>query len=297
MNTSTAVISPQTAPRSIEELSKIGIFQLRLLIDKLGGLQTPEQKQAFASLKAEEKVNLAAQLLAAWDKQNGGTPQQAPAPHMNGAGAPTGFAPAMSAAAPAMAPMGAAPMQMMTQPMGAPQMGQAPSFGGFPQQAPQMPPPQGMQQVDPASVAAAQAAAQPTTTTRKPRTAKADAGDSELGAQMLTAISQLGGMVQHNNEQITGLMQVMGAAIEEAKKNASIRDDIKQLNASYSGVYNVLASWDQRINTLQQSTNLAIALVLFMAEQTLGASKQDLIQAAIGDIPAIVSLLQVPGKA
>lgn len=302
MNTSTAVISPQTAPRSIEELSKIGIFQLRLLIDKLGGLSTAEQKQAFAGLKAEEKVNLAAQLLAAWDKQNGGAPQQIAPPHMNGTSGGAAFAPAMSAAPPAMAPMGAPPMMQqqplqMGQPMGAP-----PAFGGFPQQPmapqgmPQMAPPQ-MQQVDPAAVAAAQAAATPPATTgRKPRTAKTDNDAGDLGPQVLTALSHIAQLAQGNTEAIIGMKQFVEVMVEETKKNASIRDDIKQLAASYQGMYNVLAAWDARINMLQQSTNLAIALSLIIGETALGASKQDIIQAALGDMASVAALLATPGK-
>jgi hypothetical protein len=80
MNTSTAVISPQTAPRSIKALSKIGIFQLRLLIQKLGGLETPEQRQAFAGLRPEAKVRLAARLLAAWDDAHGTRSKRRSAP-------------------------------------------------------------------------------------------------------------------------------------------------------------------------------------------------------------------------
>jgi len=108
MNISTTLTNPQTAPRSIEELSNVGLFQLRLLVDKLGGLQTAEQKQAFAGLAMDDKVKLAHQLLAVWDRNGGALPAlQA----ITGAHGEEASVPAMNAAMPTVQ-MGDAMTQM-----------------------------------------------------------------------------------------------------------------------------------------------------------------------------------------
>lgn len=314
MNTSVATISPQTAPRSIEELSKIGIFQLRLLIEKVGGLNTPEQKQAFSGMKAEEKVQLAYNLLAIWDKTNGG-PQAPPPAYTNGTTAPSapfqqpGVMPAMNAAPPAMAPMAATPMQQQPLPLqtggmppagpgfGFPQGGGLPAPTGMPG-LPGMPAPQ-IAQVDPAAVAAAQAAAAPTTSGRKPRTAKADTGGGELAPEVLNALTSLGQGLAGINGSIAQLSTSVGALLEDAKKNATMRDDIKGLAASYQGMYTVLGQWDGRITQLQNTTNILLTVILMMAEQSMGASRTEILNAALGDVPGLVQYLQSvlnPGK-
>lgn len=99
MTTSVSKTTPQNAPRDPQGLMKLGIFQLRILIEACGGLTDPNEKMAFAKMSVEDKVQLAMQLLAQWDRANGGG--QMP---MNGAGH----------ASPA-------PMQMM-QPQGMPLM-------------------------------------------------------------------------------------------------------------------------------------------------------------------------------
>ena len=61
--------TPENAPRTLFELQKIGIFQTRILIGKLGGLETPEQKQAFNSMMPDKKSQTLLKLLEKWDEE------------------------------------------------------------------------------------------------------------------------------------------------------------------------------------------------------------------------------------
>lgn len=121
MTTSVSKVSPQSAPRDPQGLMKLGIFALRLLIVDAGGLTTNEEKMAFAKMNVDEKVQLAMQLLAQWDRSHGQMPMNgaghAPPPQMQMMPPPQGM-PAMqvdpaavAAAAQAAAPPAPAPTQ------------------------------------------------------------------------------------------------------------------------------------------------------------------------------------------
>lgn len=309
MTTSVPSITPQTAPRDPEGLKKAGIFQLRTLTERLGGLNSEEQRMAYARLNIDQKVDLALQLLQQFDRANPGAAQmQAPPPHVNGQ---TNGAPAM-APPPMMAstsmPFNGAPVAQL--PNGQPMQ---PAFGGFPQaqqqqyarQPPMMsqqPLPMGPPQVsmvDPGALAAAQAAASATTTAtgRQPRnkaTTKEDGPD--LGEKVLNALTSLAQMVQANTEAAAGAIKEVTGAIDELRKD-SPKEQLKGLHESYRGVYQVLSQWDGRITQLQNSTNLAIALSLMLGEQVMGAPRDQILQAAAADMGSISALISgAPGK-
>jgi hypothetical protein len=318
-NGSVAAITPQTAPRDPEGLKKIGIFQLRMLTEKLcGGTMPEQQKMAYGGMTIDQKVAMALDLLRQWDQANPGAwqggqvpqqqapqqmqapPQQMmPPPHMNGT---ANGAHAIPMGAPAM---NAQPL------MGSPMMPFQNGQGGMPmpqqQQMPmqQMPmmgmtPPPGMQQVDPSQLAAASQAAQPATTTkeRKPRNSSAEKNDPDLGAEVLKLLSTISQTQAAQGEAIVAALKEVMGALDESKKSNDLKAEVKALSESYSGVYGVLKTWDAKIDSIQRSTNLAVALSLFLAEQVLQTPRQDVLQIAVGEIPSIVGMLQVsPGKA
>jgi hypothetical protein len=116
---------------------------------------------------------------------------------------------------------------------------------------------------------------------------------------MLNAVSQMASQLQTNTEQTSAAFAQIRTEIEELKKDGT-KEQLKTLNSSYAGVYQVLQAWDARLNSLQTSVSLSVALCLFLAEQVLGASRADILGAAAGEAPSvnamIMSMQQQPGK-
>lgn len=112
-------ITPATAPRTAEALSKIGRFQIRTLAEALGLFGTPEApdaeaRQAFMKMETTQQTTEVLAALAEFDKENGAPTTAAPA-----AATTSRFgnkAAANGAAGPATAPAAAA---------------EAPKAGGF----------------------------------------------------------------------------------------------------------------------------------------------------------------------
>jgi len=312
--TATAAITIQTAPRDLESLKKVGIFQLRILTEKLlGGTMTEENKMAYAGLNLDQKVAYALQLLQQWDQANPGVaqsmqqapmpqapPQQMmmPAPQTNGAinGAhalPATPPPAMTSA-PVMGPSipfngmggmnGQAAAQQMQMPM---------------QQVPM--PQMGAMQVSPAQVAASSQAAQqqqaPATKERKPRNSGSEKSDPDLGSEVLKLLTNITSTQVAQGEAIVGALKEVTSALDEIKKN-DVKAELKGLNETYASVYNLLKIWDSRITQIQNTANLSVALSLFLAEQVLNTTRGEVLQLAAADIPSINAILQASqGKA
>jgi hypothetical protein len=250
MSTSLASITVQTAPRDPAALEKLGIFQIRLLVEKLGALGTEQEKIAFAKLDTPGKVNLAVQLLNQFDKANGGVV------HTNG----------ISAGAVAMP----APQPIM----------QVPSM-----------------EVNPAALAAAaQATAPQASVRRSPRTQTdvAPPAPADLGVDVLNMLNRIIQQNDETNSMLAGaLKEVLGEIKEVAKSN-------QQLSQNYSAVYGALQNIDRTMGAIARQSTLSMALILPLAEQVLGGSREDVLGATLGDVDSIQALLnQVanPGKA
>lgn len=251
MSTSVASITPQSAPRDPQALMKMGIFQLRLLIEKLGGLGNEQEKVAFAKMNTDEKVNLALQLLAHFDKTNGGAPA-----HTNGVTPGTMVLPA--------------PTQVM--------------------QVPAM-------EVNPAALAAAAAATAPQPVRRSPVTSAGPAAAppaADLGGEVLNALSRIISQNEETNTMIAGAMkELLGEVKAVATSNQG-------LNETYKAVFGALQSVDKSLQSVQLQSKLSMALVLPLAEQVLGASREDVLGATLGDVDSIQAMLTqmlTPGKA
>jgi hypothetical protein len=246
--TTVSKVTPQSAPRDAEGLMKLGIFQLRLLIEGMGALSTEQEKMAFAKMQTPEKVQLAQQLLANWDKQNG-------ANGTNGV------------AAPAMP-------------------------------APMMMPPQGMPvvQVDPASVAAAAQAAMPAPPPAKRAPVTSDtraAAAPDLGVDIVNLLNRLSAQQDEMNSTLAaGIKELTGSVNEVAKANHTHAEN-------YKAVYGALQNMNGAISLVALQSKLAMALVLPLAEQVLGASREDILRMTLGDIDSIQAFIQqatTPGK-
>lgn len=251
MSTSLASITVQTAPRDPVALEKLGIFQIRLLVEKLGALGTEPEKIAFAKLDTPGKVSLAVQLLGQYDKANGGG-------HTNGVAPGTTAMPA--------------PQQIL----------QVPSM-----------------EVSPAALAAAaQATAPQATVRRSPRTqaeaTAAPAAPADLGMDVLNMLNRIIQQNDETNSMVAGaLKEVMGEIKEVAKSN-------QQLSQNYGAVYGALQGIDKTMNAIGRQSTLQMALLLPLAEQVLGGSREEVLGATLGDVDSIQALLnQVanPGKA
>ena len=313
--TATAAITIQTAPRDAESLKKVGIFQLRILTEKLlGGTMAEQDKMAYAGLNLDQKVDYALQLLQRWDQQNPGVAQamqqqQAPVPQappqqmmmpapqangtINGAHAlPSAPPPAMTSA-PVTGPQIPFGNGMGMNGMGA----QAVAQMQMPMQ--QVPMPQmGAMQVNPAQVAAASQNAQATATKeRKPRNSASEKSDPDLGAEVIKLLTTINAAQTAQGEAIVGALKEVTSALDEIKKN-DVKAELKGLNEAYGGVYNLLQRWDARLTQIQNASNLSISLSLFLAEQVLNTTRADILQLAAADIPSIAAMLQASqGKA
>ena len=250
MSTSLASITVQTAPRDPVALEKLGIFQIRLLVEKLGALGTEPEKIAFAKLDTPGKVSLAVQLLNQFDKANGGG-------HTNGVAPGTMAMPA--------------PQQVM----------QVPSM-----------------EVNPAALAAAAQATAPQTVRRSPKTqaevTPVSAAPADLGMDVLNMLNRIIQQNDETNSMVAGaLKEVMGEIKEVAKSN-------QQLSQNYSAVYGALQGIDKTMSAIGRQSTLQMALLLPLAEQVLGGSREEVLGATLGDVDSIQALLnQVanPGKA
>jgi len=248
MSTSLASITVQTAPRDPVALEKLGIFQIRLLVEKLGALGTEQEKIAFAKLDTPGKVSLAVQLLGQFDKANGGG-------HTNGVAPGTMAMPA--------------PQQVM----------QVPSM-----------------EVNPAALAAAAQATVPQTVRRSPKTQAevTPPAPADLGMDVLNMLNRIIQQNDETNSMVAGaLKEVMGEIKEVAKSN-------QQLSQTYGAVYNTLQVFDKTLNAIARQSTLSMALILPLAEQVLGGSREDVLGATLCDVDSIQALLnQVanPGKA
>lgn len=112
-------LSIENAPRSVEELGKHGVYQLRLLADKLGAFKDAAAREAWHTMSKEDKLSEIARLLHVHDQQNGGPPAAAAAPVLTPVAppaVPTTTVAAVSQAALANAQQAAAPTPGKRQP-------------------------------------------------------------------------------------------------------------------------------------------------------------------------------------
>jgi hypothetical protein len=315
--TATAAITIQTAPRDLESLKKVGIFQLRMLTEKLlGGTMGEQDKMAYAGLNLDQKVAYALQLLQQWDQQNPGVAQAmqqqapmppAPPPQQMMMPPPTNGAINGTHALPQAPP----PAMTSTPLMGAPTMPFGNGMNGMGAQAAaqmqQMPMQQmpmgqmGAMQVNPAQVAAASQNAQQQVPAkeRKPRNsaAAADKAETDLGSEVLKLLSNISAAQMAQGEAIVGALKEVTSVLDELRKN-DVKSELKGLNEAYGGVYNLLKSWDSRLIQIQNAASLSVSLSLCLAEQVLQTTRADVLQAAAADIPSITAMLQASqGKA
>ena len=182
-----STLTPQTAPRTIEGLKTQSPLKLRILMETMGGLKTPEEKMAFHNLKtADARADWMLKELLKWDTANGFVP-----------GAP-------AAAVPAAAPA-PAPIATQRQPVNHPT---APTVAA----------------VDPAAMAAAAAATaepakrQPRTTSAK-AAAEAPAGNADLGAEVMALLNQVLAASTQNSSALT----IVTRTLDTAGKNSDAR--------------------------------------------------------------------------
>jgi len=254
--TSIARMTPQTAPRTSVELAKLGIFQIRLLVIDCGGLADEPSKLAFAKMTADQKVELARQLLETWDRANGG------------GGAPLQNGTTMHGMVPPPALQQQAPMQQMV-----PQ-GYAP---------PMMTP----QEVNPSALATAAGTVERSPSNRQTK----KAGDPDLAASVLAVLNQIVSAQAEQASVFGAAIREVRDAITELQKPAGMEEHLKSLDRSYGGVYNVLTTFDQRLTQANQAALLSISLSMFLAESVLSAPRDQLLQLAAGELSSIQSLL------
>jgi hypothetical protein len=212
-------LTPETAPRDKNTLLKEGVFQLRLLAEKLGVFEDPALTESWHQLTKEKRVDELLRLLQAHDGKGGAKP-------------------AADAVSTATVPA-----------------------------------------VNPEALAAAQAAASTApaaTPKRTPPAAKAN-GASNTNGQGSPDLSD-----------VTAKLSELQTAVAGIK--ASVEVSQQPLAASVAALQATVAA--------QQDVILQLLVInLMIAEQTLGAGRSELIDAAVADMPGLASSLRSAGKA
>lgn len=312
---SESTLTPQTAPRDLEGLTKETPYKLRLLVSALGMLQAEEHKMAWHQLQTPEtRAAYVLKLLQAWDQANPGaaTPPPPAAPATPAQPAP---------AAPPATPSFAMPFQQPGFAPPAPQQGfapPAPAQPGFamptgftmPQPvapvpaaamgAPGAPPPVAAQTAQAAQVAAG-AAEGKTTTKRQPRNAGAAApagggGDPELGAQITGMMQTILQGLSAEHEQRVAWQKQVTEMLEEASSAKTSR--VTALEAKYTELTQALVGVSQALQNQQSLQIWTLMAFLTLAEGQTGGSVLQLLKSAIDDSAMFSKLVdQATGKA
>lgn len=253
---SESTLTPHTAPRTVEGLSKETPFKLRLLVQTLGGMETAEQKMAWHDAKTPEaRATYVLQLLKNWDEANPGAATSAPAapapaPHMNGAAQPlqtTGTATTPAYRVP--------PVQLPT--------------------------------VDPSALTAAAAALADTKPRRSPKTSTETpepAKTADVGTDVVNLLNRLAESIENDKDRFKALEKKVitildGAASAKSSRLEVVENKYNELHKELGTVLQYL-SWN---NDVQKWT--LMALLTFMQE-SVGTSPKDALGMAISDSAA-----------
>lgn len=215
----TMILTPQTAPRTLEGLAEIKPSDMRQLTENyLKGIRTDAEKLAWFDLRTPEaKAQYMLTLLQRWDAENGGPPAQAPtgvrAPVTNGV-----HQPAVAASVPDTQTVQVPPQA-------------------------QMPP--SVATVAPTALAAAQAAVGTTVDTkskgsRSPRTTSSEA-PPDLAANVLNLLTRVLETLSQVDTKIEALKAHVDTRLEEASSAKSSRLE-KAIDESNSTVASLLKS-------------------------------------------------------
>lgn len=227
-------LSIENVPRSVEELGKHGVYQLRLLADKLGAFKDAAAREAWHTMSKEDKLAEIARLLHVYDQQNGGPPAAAPAPVLTPVAPPA--VPTTTVAA-----------------------------------------------VTPAALANAQQAAAPTAGKRQPKQANGAAATATAPAVAPAAVA-------------AATPQVIAGIDEETRK--LLHTFINTQNAEINALKARVTALEQQTAQQKQLLDASFTLLLTLAENTLGANRQELMQTILEDQAEVTSLIaQFSGKA
>lgn len=334
MTTGSSTYTPQTAPRTIEELEKISAFQLRTLLNKMGCLNTPENMIAWNALPSQrDKAKFTLEYLKQYDAANGAPPQV-----QTTMVAPSGPAPM---AGPPQSPL---PMTPPPGPQPAPPPGAVtPVAGGYFQQQPPMPtvnghgpsyvngqlnpvaaqapvmpmsavapqqvapvPAPGPAVVDPSAAAAAATAAAPATTSRKrePKTSTApNPADANLGVEVLNLLNAIKAGQELQN---TALSQAREASVATADLMTRNEGRLGSIETSVGGLSKAVQELTDQVKALGAYQSLVLRAVVMILEQQNQTGAIEILQVLIPESSALPMLIsqakpqpqaQAPGKA
>jgi hypothetical protein len=281
---SESTMTPQTAPRDRNRLLTESPFQLRILVQKLGGLSTDEQKMSWHDMKSKEaQIDYVLKLLLQWDQANPGAAQAPP---------PAGPVPTSNGAMPYQPPpmMQAPPQQMVPQqpqqsmqpaPHYAPPgvMPHAPIPGAMMQAPPQVP------QVNPAAAQQVQQATTETTKARRqPRTpsdAQAPQPTADIGVEIVGLLTTLKASADAQVARYDQFQSYLTSLLQEASDSKNSR--VTALEAKYADVHATLQQTNQYLQSISQVQTWTLLAFLTFMQENMGASMTDLLGAAISD--------------
>ncbi len=297
---SESTLTPQTAPRDRNRLLTESPFQLRILVQKLGGLTTDEQKMGWHDMKTKEsQVDYVLACLQRWDQANPGAAQAPPPAQAPAAPAPMANG-AMAYQPPLTMPHPPAPVQQHQPPMQpAPQYAPPGMVAHTPIPGAMVAPPQ----VPPVSPAAAQQVQQATTETksrRQPRT-PTDAGAAQppaadVGAEIVNLLTGLKASSDASIARYEQFQAHIASMLQEAVDSKNSR--VTALESKYNEVHAALQQSNQYLQSISQVQTWTLMAFLTFMQENMGASMVDILGAAISDSATFQQLVnKATGKA
>lgn len=284
-------LTPQTAPRTAQELCKFTPIELRLLTDNhLAGLRSDKEKMAWFELKTQDaKANYILSLLKRWDENN-------PGMHTNGAtsiSTPAAVAPEVVRTPVTASPAPAVPSTTdadILRKWGT--MGPPPSQNGA-----------GHAEAAPAAVSPAALASAVAATAdkpkRQPRTTNA-AATTEPPADLSATVINLLNRLLEGQEAVACSTEKLHAQIMSTLEDAasSKGSRVTALESKYEALESQMQAISDMSNTIMKTQMWALMATLSGQSVTMKTSVIDVLRCAIHDSDDLQAMVKViMGKA
>jgi hypothetical protein len=273
-------LTPQTAPRTAQELVKFTPIELRLLTDNhLAALRTDKEKMAWFELKTQDaKANYILALLKRWDEQN-------PGMHTNGATSIAGSNAPVIARAPVTAPDAPAPDAESLRKWGT--MGPPPAQNGA----------SGPAVVSPAALAAAVAATADKPGKRQPKTTAAEP-PADLSANVIDLLNRILNGQDTTRVSTEKLHAQILSTLEDAASSKGSR--VTALESKYEELARQIEAISDMANSIMKTQMWALMALLNAQSEITETSVVDILRCAIRDsdnLQAMVKVVMSSGKA
>ncbi len=278
-----SVLTPAQAPRDPSILSTFGRYQLVRLGSDLGMFPDENARAAFMSKSTPDMVAILIPMLQQFDAQGGAPAQQQAAPPVQQAPAGLPLAPAVQTAPQYQTPQYNPSQQVQYNPGQAPQYTPGQPVGYQPMQQqplPNMP----AQAAPPQEVPA-------TKPRRQPKAAAEAAGDGvQAGIEVIKAIRD------QQAEIINRLQAVLDQSASTQESVNKTNGSIVAMGDSFEKISSRLSGTEASMVALAEATRITLSLVSILAENTLRAPAQVILQDAHARVAGVLNTLAPLGS-